>query len=140
MRKTILATLGTLGLVGCGTLFNKSTKPIGMVSTPEGAEVWINGQSRGTTPLTLDLNNHVGHTVTFKKEGHEDVTCQLTASVEALWIVLDLLGGGLVPIIVDASTGEWKSLSQESCNANLPKTGGVRSTDPDGGARYVRHY
>ncbi len=136
MRKTILTALGTLALAGCATLFAKNTKPVGMVSTPVGAEVWINGQQHGVTPLTLDLNNHVGHMVTFKMAGHQDVTCQLTTSIGAVWIILDVLGG-LIPIIVDASTGEWKSLNQESCNANLPKISGVRSTGPDGEVRYV---
>lgn len=131
-----------LALAGCATLFNKDTRlnkdtrPIALVSTPAGAEVWMNGQRRGVTPITLELDNHNSHTVTFRKEGHREIVCQLTASVGTGWVILDVLGG-LVPIIVDAATGAWKSLDQESCNAALPETGGVRSTGQDGEVQYL---
>jgi hypothetical protein len=30
------------------------------------------------------------------------------------WIVLDVLAG-LVPVIIDAATGEWSSVDEEDC-------------------------
>ena len=83
-------------------------KSVAMSSNPTGAEVWIDGARRGTTPFSLDLNNHTSHTVVFRLEGHQEVTCQLTTSVGAGWVILDVLGG-LIPVIVDAATGKWNS-------------------------------
>ncbi len=107
--------------VGCATLFNSGTKAVSFGSTPSEAEVWIDGTLRGTTPVSLELNNHRSAMVTFRKEGYRDVGCELNASVGVGWVILDVLGG-LIPIIVDAATGEWKSLDSEVCNVTLPPT------------------
>ena len=121
--KTSLAVLPVLFIAGCATLFNDDTRSVLMSSNPNEAEVLIDGTRRGVTPLSLELNNHVGHIVTFRKEGHQDVVCELTTSVGTGWIILDVLGG-LVPVIIDAATGKWNSLEQGSCNVNLPQIGG----------------
>ena len=135
MKKMLWLASGLVALAGCATLFNEDTKAIGLSSVPAEAEVWIDGMQRGVTPLTLNLDNHTSHTVTFRKEGHRDVVCDLTATTGTKWIILDVLGG-LIPIIVDASTGAWKSVEQDSCNVTLPEMGGVRRTGPDGQVRY----
>ncbi len=120
----IVAILPLLLTTGCATLFNEGTKSVAMSSNPTGAEVWIDGARRGTTPISLDLNNHTSHTVVFRQEGHQEVTCQLTTSVGAGWVILDVLGG-LIPVIVDAATGKWNSLDQGVCNVVLPAARGT---------------
>ena len=135
MKKMMWIVAGVT-LAGCATLFNEDTKAIAFTSVPVEAEVWIDGVQRGVTPLTLNLDNHTSHTVTFRKEGHRDVVCSLTTTTGTLWIVLDVLGG-LIPVIVDAATGAWKSVEQDSCNVTLPEMGGVRRTGPDGRVRYI---
>ena len=117
----VLAVLPILVLAatGCATLFNGSQRTVSFNSNPVAAEVWIDGALRGMTPLSLDLDNHRSRTVTFRKEGHQDVACELTASVGAGWVILDVLGG-LVPVIIDAATGAWKSLNKGACNVVLP--------------------
>ena len=95
--------------------FNDSLKTVAMSSDPNQAEVWINGNRMGTTPISLDLANSRSHTVVFRKAGHKEITCELHAEVDRLWVVLDVLAG-LVPIIVDAATGAWKGIEQGACN------------------------
>ena len=124
IRPIMLAVVALL-ITGCATLFNSGMKTVAMSSNPAGSEVWIDGALRGTTPVSLDLNNHQSHTVVFRRAGHQEVTCQLTSSVGVGWVVLDVLGG-LVPVIVDAATGKWKSLTQDVCNVVLPA---LRGTD-----------
>ena len=63
-------------------------------------------------------HNHI-----FRKEGHQDAVCELKASVGAGWVILDILGG-LLPVIVDAATGAWKSLDAQTCNVSLLKDPG----------------
>lgn len=113
----ILAAL--LFVAGCGTLFNSSTKNVAMSSEPTGAEVLVDGNRMGTTPITLELDNQENHAVVFRKEGYQDVTCAIKTKVGAGYVILDILGG-LVPVIIDAATGEWESLDKEVCNMNLP--------------------
>lgn len=119
MRHLPALCLFAVATTACGTLFNAKVKTVTMVSTPDQAEVWIDGIMRGVTPLSLELDNHESHTVVFRKEDHSDVACELNSSAGVLWIVLDILGG-LIPIIVDAATGDWNGIDQNACDVVLP--------------------
>ena len=119
MKRLLLLFL-LAGAIGCGALFNSKVKTISMTSTPTQAEVWIDGTMRGVTPLSLPLDNQESHSVVFRKEGHQDVVCELSSDVGAGWIVLDILGG-LLPIIVDAATGDWSGIGEDACNVGLPE-------------------
>jgi hypothetical protein len=108
--------------VGCATLFSSSSVPVTMQSDSPGAEVWIGGALRGKTPLTLELDNTKPVTVTFKQQGRQDHTVEIPTKVRAGMVVLDVLGG-LIPVVIDASTGEWKTLEQRTLNVNLLPAG-----------------
>ena len=103
---------------GCATIFHGSTDKIDFSSSPSGAKVYVNGQYMGTAPLQLKLVSKHSYTIEFRKEGYESKTVLITNSVGAGWIVLDVLFG-LVPVIVDAATGNWYSLDQEHVNGAL---------------------
>ncbi|HQF41382.1 MAG TPA: PEGA domain-containing protein [Ignavibacteriaceae bacterium] len=102
----------------CATIFKGSTDDVSFSSDPSGAKVYVNGTLLGTTPVQLELKSKNSYTIEFKKEGYETRTVLLNNSVGGGWIVLDVLFG-LVPIIVDAATGNWYSLDQEYVNAVL---------------------
>jgi len=53
-------------LTGCGTKYQITSEPV-------GAEVYLNGQPKGTTPTKLAFVGQ-SRTVTLKKEGYEDVS------------------------------------------------------------------
>ena len=127
MRKPLITAVLVLLLSGCATLFGSDTKIISFGSRPEAAEVLIDGASYGTTPVSLELNNHESHVVVFRKEGYRDITCNLDASVETTWVILDVLGG-LIPLVVDVATGNWKGIQQESCDVDMvPSSLGLAS-------------
>ena len=117
MRKALLPLL-FVPVAGCATLFASKSTVVPMNSDPNGAEVYIDGVRRGTTPTSLDLNHKQDYTVVFKREGHRDATCQIDRSVGAGWVVLDILGG-LLPVIIDAATGAWHGLKVKNCSLNL---------------------
>lgn len=118
-RVALLTTL-TLVLVGCGTLFNGKTSTISMSSNPVGAEVIVDGDRMGTTPISLDLSVKEEHRVVFRMDGYDEVTCILNRKVGTGWVILDILGG-VIPIIIDAATGSWYELSENACNVTLPR-------------------
>lgn len=92
------------------------------MSSPDGAEVFVNGVPRGKTPLSLQLDSSHGQVITFKKPGYKDHTVTLTSQLGAGWLILDILFGiTLVPIIVDAATGSWNYLSPDSVGAQMEK-------------------
>ena len=121
MRK-VLGVLGTtLLLAGCGALFNGGPAKVAFTSSPDGADVIVDGTRRGSTPVILDLQKNQDYTVILKKDGYKDVTVALNKKVSAGYVVLDVLGG-IIPIVVDAATGSWYVLSTNSVNASLEPT------------------
>ena len=130
MRFKTLLVIPVLGLTtACATLFSPGPVPVAMNSDTAGAEVWINGNMRGKTPLTLELNNSQPVTVTFKMAGRQDQTVDIGTKVRGGFVVLDVLGG-LVPVIIDAATGEWKTLDKKVVSVNMlpasSTTGGAK--------------
>lgn len=51
----------------------------------------------------------------------------------------DIEGPSVLSILVDAATGDWKSLNEGLCNADLPLYVGVGSIGEDGEVQYL-HY
>jgi hypothetical protein len=103
---------------GCATLLAPKTHPLSLASEPQGAQVIVNGVDMGMTPLKLELKADQNFTIEFRKEGYETQTHIVNSQVGAGWVILDVLFG-LVPVIVDASTGAWNKLDQESVEAVL---------------------
>ncbi len=112
--------VASLIFASCATLFKGSTDDVSFSSEPSEAKVYVNGNLLGKTPVQLELKSKNSYTIEFKKEGYETKTVLLNNSVGAGWIILDVLGG-IIPVIIDAATGNWYELDQEHVNAVLEK-------------------
>jgi len=88
----------------CATVFKGSREEINFNSDPQRAEVYVNGNLMGETPVALKLESKKGYTIEFKKEGFKTKTVNIANNIGVGWIILDVLFG-LVPVIVDAATG-----------------------------------
>lgn len=108
-----------LSTSSCGTLLLQNEKDITLTTSPDAAEVWIQGVRMGITPMQIKLDNRSSHLITFRKEGHSDVSCQLNATVHGGIVVLGVITG-LVPVIIDAATGGYKRIPRDTCIATLP--------------------
>jgi hypothetical protein len=109
-----------LSFSGCATIFQGTSTEVDFSSDPSGAEVYVNGFPKGTTPIEPKLESKKTYNIEFRKEGFETRTYTITNHVQAGWVVLDVLFG-LVPVVVDAATGSWYKLDEESVNAVLRK-------------------
>lgn len=118
-RTTSIVALAAITSYGCATLFASKSTSVPAGSEPSGAEVFVDGNRVGMSPTTVELDHKRDHTVTFRKAGYKEVTCTVTRSVGAGWVILDVLGG-LLPVVIDAATGSWNSLKPKLCNVNLP--------------------
>lgn len=105
-------------LPGCGTIFSGGPDPVDFGSKPEGATVLVNGQSMGTTPVTLKLEPNKTYIITYRKEGFEDATVTLNSHVRAGYVVLDILVG-VIGVAIDAATGDWKAFDQDQYYVEL---------------------
>lgn len=95
------------GLPGCGALFNERERVVTIESTPPGAEVQVEGERAGRTPLQITVRTDKSTSVIVQGRGQAE-TCQVEAEIEPLWVILDLWF--LVPLIVDAATGRWNDV------------------------------
>jgi hypothetical protein len=117
MRAIALAGVVVLSS-GCAAIFGAKQKSFDLQSSPAGAEVFLNGNRVGTTPVKVKLSNQKEHTFVFRKEGFKESSCTLARGTDAGWVILDILGG-LVPIVIDAATGSWSQTKGSSCTGNL---------------------
>jgi PEGA domain len=117
MRSLILAG-GILSLSGCAAILGSSEKNFDLHSSPQGAEVYLDGARLGTTPVKARLDNHKTHTFVYRKKGYKDTSCTLVKGTGGGWVVLDILFG-LVPVVIDAATDKWSQTKGSSCTGSL---------------------
>lgn len=125
--KTLLL-LVVLALViltgGCASILKGTNDRVYFCSSPSGASVYVDGAKIGITKvcyenyedgknvrfgLSQELVCSKSHLVEFRKEGYYSKQAFLNPQVGGDWIILDILCG-LLPVLVDASTGAWNSL------------------------------
>ena len=115
----IVLPLVVVMTIGCAAFIADRSTPIAMASHPEGAEVWIDGNKMGVTPVTIELPNKRSYLVTFKSDGQE-ATARINSGIGAGWAALDVFVG-LVPTILDAVTGS-RYVVPDVLSAVLPVT------------------
>ncbi|MGB6864614.1 MAG: PEGA domain-containing protein, partial [Candidatus Aminicenantaceae bacterium] len=84
----------------CATLFKGTSEEVNFNSNPQSAEVYVNGQSMGETPVALKLKVNKTYVVEFRKEGYKSQSYTINNNVGAGWVILDVLTG-LIGVIVD---------------------------------------
>jgi hypothetical protein len=104
----------------CASIIKGTSNKVDFNSKPQGAQVYVNGNYMGDTPIRLKLVSKDNYAIEFVLEGYKSKIFNITNHVNAGWIVLDVICG-IIPVIVDASTGAWYELDQKNVNAVLIK-------------------
>ena len=112
--------LGTL-FQGCATLIQGDTQDVIIDSDPQGAEITINGQRQGISPRVIQLARGKAHLLELRKDGYRPHSTILSGTVEAGWVILDVLCG-LIPVIVDVATADWKDFGSRAFAVLHPET------------------
>lgn len=122
MHRVLIFAISVVALCllsGCGAIFSGTTEEVSINSQPSNADIEINGQHRGSTPTTVTLSTDKSHTITLDKEGFSRQTVTVDHKLGVGFVVLDVLFTGLVGVVVDAATGGWYILTQNSVNVSL---------------------
>jgi hypothetical protein len=118
-RKQFLFFLVIALLVqGCALIINGKRQSVNFASTPSGAVLTVDGTDRGKTPALLDLNRDQSHTVKIQLEGYQPFEMKMERKVSG-WVWGNILLGGIIGLIVDASTGAMYKLTPEQVNGSL---------------------
>jgi hypothetical protein len=110
----VLVPLFFVTVAGCAAVLGSKQKDFDLNSNPPGADVYLNGNRLGTTPINVKLSNQATHTFVFRREGYREATCTLNRGTGAGWVILDVLTG-LVPVVIDAATGSWSQTKGHGC-------------------------
>jgi hypothetical protein len=130
MKRALAALL--LAPLGCATILNDDVRMVTVQSNPPGAQIVVDGIPAGVTPATIPLANSRDHQIMLNGP-YGTQACFLESRVGAGWVVLDIiLLPIIIPIVVDAITGDWASLSQNGCYVNLAPPPGPPPTAPPG--------
>jgi hypothetical protein len=126
MKKSFIKILSAtliIFIIGCATIMHGSTQEIGISSSPTGASIIIDNELRGNTPLVVNLSRKENHIIRIEMADYEPFEITTTKSVSS-WIWGNIVFGGLIGLIVDASTGGLYKLSPEQVEATLRKGDG----------------
>ncbi|UCH24561.1 MAG: PEGA domain-containing protein [Trueperaceae bacterium] len=99
----LLVILLVLSLSSCATMFNGTQQLIPFNSQPQGAEVWIDGEFRGTTPVEVNLRRGVlQHEVLLKLGEFEQTVIVERAGMSqggSAGLVIEILPGGTLAVL-----------------------------------------
>jgi len=118
----------SVSLSGCATIFKGGEQRVPINSNPQGAEIIIDGVSYGTTPQIIQLEVQRSYDVTLR-QGEQERIVTLRNRVGATWVVLDVVGL-LIPLLVDASTGDWYELNPGEIVVDFTEEGMQPHSDP----------
>lgn len=114
-----------VGLSGCASIINGSSREVHIKSSPDGAEFTIRNKAgevviSGTTPQKVLLKSGAGYfrseayNVSFRKPGYSSQTTAINTSLSG-WYWGNLLLGGLIGMLaVDPVTGAMYKLPDEA--------------------------
>lgn len=122
MKKSLAVVMAcALIFNGCAAILKSGkTESVPVKSTPDGADVYLDGSLQGQTPTTIKASGKQKHTIEVKKEGYQTAKTDIKTHVQAGWIILDVIFG-VAPLVVDLATGSWKSLNTKQVEVKLEK-------------------
>jgi uncharacterized protein YceK len=121
MKKTffISALAISLLLPSCASIVSGSQQKIEFNSTPAGAIVWVDGANLGVTPITTKLERiKKNQKVKIELQGYKPYEMTLTRKTNG-WVWGNIVFGGIIGLIIDASSGALYRLTPEQVNAQL---------------------
>ncbi len=114
--------------VGCATIVHGPNQVVSFASEPKGASLTIDGKYYGRTPKAVELRRFgrlkgehpekISYNVKMELDGYYPYELKVRRKVDG-WCAGNILIGGLVGVIVDASTGSMHRLSPEQIIAPL---------------------
>ena len=106
--KKLIATSAIILLSAC-SLGMPPTQKLTVNTSEPGAEIWINGQVRGTSPLETDVERNKNVSIMARKDGYETGNRSLGTRLSSTG-KQDIIGTILfaIPVIGLLSPGAWE--------------------------------
>ncbi len=128
--KSVLAIILIGCLSGCASIIHGTKQTVDFTSQPTGAHIFIDGTDHGVTPQSISLKRRgrLPGEVKGKKEyqvkielaGFYPYEIKIKREMDG-WFIGNILFGGVIGIIVDASNGAMYKLSPNQIVAQMGK-------------------
>ncbi len=120
LLRSLLAILILHFSVGCGSIVHGTTQDVQINSSPDEAEIWIDGARMGTTPTNITLKRKGEYLVTIKKDGYKEATVKIAHETSS-WIIGNIIFGGIIGCGIDFLNGGAYDLTPERLDVSLTK-------------------
>ena len=125
------AVVSSVVIAACASIMHGTHEDIGISSTPSSAQVTIDGQITGTTPVVTHLTRKENHIVRIEMPGYQPYEGTITHSVSG-WVWGNIVFGGLIGLAVDAIDGGMYKLEPEQISGVLSAKNAVVTPNRDG--------
>jgi hypothetical protein len=121
----ILIVTCTVLLNSCATVFHgiKPNLTIPITSIPDKADVIINGNVVGQTPLNYRPNNRKTKFVQISKANYEDFNARIETKLSPGWSAFSIIGGAfpglLIPTAIDFANGSVRNIKTDKIECKL---------------------
>ena len=129
IQKIALA-ITAVSLTGCASIMQGTKQNVSINSAPSNGTVYLNGAKIGVTPMSAQLSRKKPNTIKIELPGYIPYEMAFSRSVSG-WVWGNIVFGGLIGLIVDASTGGIYKLTPDQVNAEMKK-GNVNVIHSDG--------
>ena len=131
-RMVVMAASALFLATGCATMFNQETQNLTFNSTPDSADIEVNGTVLGRTPWTGPVKRGSEQAVLISKDGYEPKQIQLKGEISG-WVVANALWGlpGLLSTAVDVGNGAGYSYGQGAYHVTLASKGSATTAGHD---------
>jgi hypothetical protein len=106
---------------GCASIVKGTTQAIPVSSAPSGADVKLDGNKVGQTPMSVDVKRKTDHLLTIERAGYQVESVAITRNIGGA-VFGNILAGGLVGWGVDAVSGAQYNLTPATVSVTLKET------------------
>ena len=117
LLRIVTLTLASTFLFGCAGVIHGTKQAVSFDSTPTGAEVFIDGNSMGFTPLAVKLKKNKYDSIMIKKAGYKTVTRELEKELDSIAFLNIIWDSSTTDLI----TGAAYEYEPNKYNFNLEK-------------------
>lgn len=123
LTKTLTTILGAIAITSCATIASGRTQAITVGSNVDGAEIFLDGVSIGSTPFTGEISKG-GTNLRIEAQGYQSQTVSLSRSLDPVFWG-NIIIGGTLGSITDFAAGAAYQYSPATYQVEL------RSSDQD---------
>lgn len=105
-------------VTSCATIVHGPNQKIGISSNPSHANVWVDRNFVGNTPIIVEMTRNNDHIATIQLEGYQPYEIAFTRTVSG-WMFGNIVIGGFLGIAIDAITGSMYRLTPDQVQAQF---------------------